>query len=65
MTAGTREKVWLAVALTLLSLVLFNLMGLVIKLLSPRYGAASACLPAGLVNVDNIGHKPVVNRLDS
>ncbi len=40
MTAGTREKVWLAVALTLLSLVLFNLMGLVIKLLSPRYGAA-------------------------
>lgn len=40
MGVDRREQVWLAIALTLLSLVLFNLMGLAIKLLSSRYGAA-------------------------
>jgi len=39
-TGAARDRVWLAIALSLLALVLFDLMGLVIKHLSPRFGAA-------------------------
>ncbi|MEP3637565.1 MAG: DMT family transporter [Paracoccaceae bacterium] len=35
-----KDNVWLAIALSLLALTLFDAMGLVIKLLSPRYSAA-------------------------
>ncbi len=36
----TNDKTWLAIALSLLAITLFDGMGLVIKLLSPRYSAA-------------------------
>lgn len=39
MTAAERDRVGLAIALTLLSLLLFDAMGLIIKHLSPRYSA--------------------------
>ena len=35
-----KDNVWLAIALSLLALTLFDAMGLVIKLLSPRYSSA-------------------------
>lgn len=38
--APAQDRVLLAIALSLLALVLFDFMGLIIKLLAPRYGAA-------------------------
>lgn len=40
MSARAQDRVLLAIALSLLALVLFDFMGLIIKYLSPRYGAA-------------------------
>ncbi|MDK3016806.1 DMT family transporter [Pseudodonghicola flavimaris] len=51
MTHGRREQVWLAIGLTLLSLVLFDLMGLVIKFLSPHYGAAELSAYRNLIGL--------------
>jgi drug/metabolite transporter (DMT)-like permease len=51
MTQTHRETVWLAIALSLLSLMLFDLMGLVIKFLTPRYGAAELSAYRNLIGL--------------
>lgn len=40
MTARKTDRVWLAIALSLFAIFLFDCMGLIVKLLSPRYSAA-------------------------